>query len=503
MKLKIDRFVPGILFMIVLAYFFPDLGSKNSPVPLDTMTNIGISLIFFFYGLKLSPEKIKNGLANGKLHLLIQLSTFVIFPLIIIAFYPFISSEQTHTIWLSFLFLAALPSTVSSSVVMVSIARGNIPAAIFNASISGMAGIIITPLWIGLFLEQRTGDFSLGTVYLKLITEILVPVTLGLLLEKRLGKYALRYGRQLSRFDKSIILLIIYKSFSVSFEENVFSSVHISDLLIILCAVVMVFYLMFFLTGFLSRHMEFTTEDRITAQFCGTKKSLVHGTVFSKILFPASLPSGIILLPLMIFHAIQIFIVSLIASRLSKRTSTLIIIAFISGTTSLYGQSSFTSVNDSSGFYFTYEDFINGNISNGFPNHKKGYTVWPRGFFCHKDPELKTPDTTIAYKRTELWGYTDHKGRLIRIFSKKHYRTTCDKGIVIYIIHSPVKTSYHFSKSLNDEIFRLTKKNLLKVYRDDKSLLQTIRSSRKNQWLVWDDKHQYYRLNEIVLNQNP
>lgn len=320
MKLKIDPFVLAIIAAIFFAYLFPEWGSKNSDIPLDLIGSIGISLIFFFYGLKLSPEKIKTGLKNWKLHVLAQSTTFVIFPLTILFFHPFIQSENGELIWLSFLFLAALPSTVSSSVVMVSMAKGNVPAAIFNASISGLIGIGITPLWMGFFLNNASSEFELGSIYLKLLTEILVPVVIGIALQKYGSKYAQKYANELSTFDKAIILLIIYKSFAESFEENVFTSVDILDLLFIGMATTLLFYAIYYLTGILSKKLKFSLEDQITAQFCGTKKSLVHGTVFSKILFPASMPIGIILLPLMLFHASQIFIVSIIASKLAKRT---------------------------------------------------------------------------------------------------------------------------------------------------------------------------------------
>lgn len=318
MRPKMDSFVIAIIVIVFLAWLFPGWGGTQSPVPLGTAGSIGVSLIFFFYGLRLSPEKIKTGLRNWKLHVLIQVTTFLIFPLLLLFFYPFLQTENDQILWLAFLFLAALPSTVSSSVVMVSIAKGNIPAAIFNASISGLIGIVITPLWMGMFMQKAMGDYSLQSVYLKLITEILLPVIAGLLLQKYGGKWALRNSRWLTLFDKSVILLIIFKSFAESFEEKIFHSVGVGYFLVISIAVTALFFLVYFFTGFLARQLGFNREDRITAQFCGTKKSLVHGTVFSKILFTGAMPLGMVLLPLMLFHAIQIFIISIIAGRYGR-----------------------------------------------------------------------------------------------------------------------------------------------------------------------------------------
>lgn len=313
--IKIDTFVLAIIATVAFAYFVPQLEHQ---LPLDLIGSIGVSLIFFFYGLKLSPEKIKTGLKNWKLHVLVQSSTFLLFPLVVLLFYPIAQTEETQQLWLSFLFLAALPSTVSSSVVMVSMAKGNIPAAIFNASISGLIGIAVTPLWMGLFLQNEATDFSLGSIYLKLITEILIPICLGFLLQRFWGVYTQKYSRQLVFFDRFVILLIIYKSFAESFEEGIFQAVSLTDLLLILVAILVLFFLIYNLIGWISGRMKFNYEDRITAQFCGTKKSVVHGAVFAKILFPASFPIGIVLLPLMLFHAIQIFIISIIASRLGR-----------------------------------------------------------------------------------------------------------------------------------------------------------------------------------------
>ena len=315
MKFKIDGFVAAIVVVIAIAYLYPQLGRDDSPVPLDAIGSVGVSLIFFFYGLKLSREKLVSGLKNWKLHVLVQCSTFLLFPLVVLLFLPFVEGEHARLLWLAFLFLAALPSTVSSSVVMVSIAKGNIPAAIFNASISGLIGIVITPLWMGLFIRQTSADYDLSQIYFKLTVEILGPVLLGIILQRHLGKYVLQYSKQLSTFDKSVILLIIYKSFAESFDQNIFSSVQWIDLFVILFASVLLFFGVYRLTGYLSKALHFTREDQITAQFCGTKKSLVHGTVFSKILFQDSTQVGIILLPLMLFHAMQIFIISVIASR--------------------------------------------------------------------------------------------------------------------------------------------------------------------------------------------
>ncbi|WP_179351973.1 bile acid:sodium symporter family protein [Winogradskyella vidalii] len=315
MKIKIDKFVLFIIAVIIIAYFFPEWGIPKSKIPIDTISAIGISFIFFFYGLKLNPTQLKAGLKNWKLHLLVQGATFLMFPLLVLALHPFIQNQEQETIWLAFFFLAALPSTVSSSVVMVAMAKGNIPAAIFNASISGIIGIVITPLWMGLFVDPTQTNFDFTDIYLKLIIQIILPVIVGLFLQRYFGDFARKHSSKLTLFDKSIILLIIYKSFASSFYNNIFSAVSLLHLLLLLIGVILLFVIAFVLTGFVAKKLNLNREDQITAQFCGTKKSLVHGTVFSKIIFGNMATMGVILLPLMLFHATQILIISVIASK--------------------------------------------------------------------------------------------------------------------------------------------------------------------------------------------
>lgn len=319
MRIKFDKLVLAIAIVVTIAYFFPQYGTGASAPVINKIIAIGIALIFFFYGLKLSPSKLKSGLSNWKLHVLIQCSTFILFPVLVLLLRPLIQNSEQEIIWLAFFFLAALPSTVSTSVVMVSLAKGNLPAAIFNSSISGIIGILITPLWIGLFVEDTQVTFDYSEIYISLVLQVLFPVFLGAFLQRFFGEFIMRHSKKLTLFDKSIILLIIYKSFAESFSENLFSSISILDIAAILAGVLLLFGFILLLVNFISKKLGFSIEDRITAQFCGTKKSLVHGTVFSKILFENMAAMGIILLPLMLFHISQIIIISIIASKYKER----------------------------------------------------------------------------------------------------------------------------------------------------------------------------------------
>lgn len=304
--------------MILAAWIKPGIGMDLNYIDLNLVINTGVILIFFFYGLKLDWVKMKAGMRNWKMHFAVQLTTFLLFPLLILPFYPLMKNTGYEILWLGMFFLAALPSTVSSSVVMVSIARGNIPGAIFNASISGIIGIVATPLWMSLFLIGQQTGFDFSDVILQLILHIIVPVVAGLVLHRYFVQLVNRYIHKIAAFDKFIILLIVYESFSRSFLSGIFSSVSWKALIGLCLAVVILFYVVLKITGILSKRLNFSRADGITLQFAGTKKSLVHGSVFGSVLFGSVTGAGILLLPIMIYHSYQLFYISIMAQKMSK-----------------------------------------------------------------------------------------------------------------------------------------------------------------------------------------
>lgn len=314
-----DWFITALLLMIFAAWLMPGIGMGNGRFNLGWWIDAGVMLIFFFYGLKLDPEKMKRGMRNWRLHVSVQLTTFLLFPLLVLLFYPLMRGTSYEIFWLGMFFLAALPSTVSSSVVMVSIAGGNIPGAIFNASISGIIGILMTPFWMGFFLSAQSSDFDFTMIIWQLVMQIIIPVILGLVLHPHLFRYISRHLKKLATFDKVIILLIVYESFSHSFMAGIFASVSWLNLAGLLAATILLFSGVLRFTGFLARKLHFSVEDTITLQFAGSKKSLVHGTVFASVLFPGIGGAGIYLLPIMIYHAFQLFYVSMIARKMQTQ----------------------------------------------------------------------------------------------------------------------------------------------------------------------------------------
>jgi len=313
----LNNFFFLLISVVFLAWMFPFYGTSKGPLPLSTITKYGVAIIFFFYGLGLSPERLKAGLTNWRLHILIQATTFIIFPIFVLSFSFLLNDPEYKLIWLGTFYLAALPSTVSSSVVMVSIAGGNLSAAIFNASISSIIGIFVTPLWMSFFIKETGSAAELSDIILNLCIQILLPVIAGILLHSFWGKFVEHHKKKLRFFDQSIILLIVYTAFCESLAGNMFQDHSLMEILALGGIMLLFFLFMFILMYALATFFKFNREDRITILFCGSKKSLVQGAVMGRVLFPNPVTFGIILLPLMLYHALQLIAGSAIAHRMA------------------------------------------------------------------------------------------------------------------------------------------------------------------------------------------
>ena len=318
-KIFPDPLILYLLIALIFAYLFPQLSKvKYEQVNLDLIIDIGVILVFFFYGVKLKWNEVFKDLLNWKLHLTIQSTTFILFPLVGLTLLPLTYIDSSYYyLFISIFYLCCLPSTVSSSVVMVSLAKGNVTSAIFNASLSGLIGIILTPLWLSLFIKQNESIES-SSIIINLLLSVILPVVLGALAQPFIGKYYERFKKWIVNIDKLTIVLIVYNSFSHTFEDGLLSQIGLYKLVIMLTFVIIIFLFIFYLLQFLNKKfLKYNLADFITLQFCGTKKSLVHGSVMGSIIFSGEM--GMILLPIMIYHTFQLLFISYKATQYAKK----------------------------------------------------------------------------------------------------------------------------------------------------------------------------------------
>lgn len=306
----IDFLLPGLVLMILFARFFPFQESYNTFFPIAEVSYWGIVLIFVLYGFKLSPKEMLRDLSNWKLHLLTQSTTFLIIPLFVLFLYPFFKASTLYPFWIALLFLAVLPSTVSMSVIFVDKNKGNLGGAIFNSSISGFLGMVITPLWMSYFIEDTVGSSANSALIFKLLQQVFIPITLGMLVRHFAVNFAVWFVAKLKNIDKFIILLIVYNSFSNAFNKDIFSLIPFSQLMMLIAGVIALYLVVFESLVFLSQLVKFKKADTLVLLFCGSQKSLVHGSVFTLLIFPELKMQTLALLPLMIYHAFQLLFAS-------------------------------------------------------------------------------------------------------------------------------------------------------------------------------------------------
>ncbi|MEG3124148.1 bile acid:sodium symporter family protein [Sphingomonas sp. GB1N7] len=307
-----EPFVLILLGTVLLATFLPARGVWTEVF--SVAADAGIVLLFFLHGAKLSRAAIYEGVRHWRLHLAVLGVTFVLFPLLGLGLgtLPFLSGPAAA----GMLFLTLLPSTVQSSIAFTAIARGNVAAAVCSASFSNLLGIIVTPALVAL-LMQGDGGISLASVE-TIVLQLLVPFVAGHLLRPLIGGFVARHKAMLSIVDRGSILLVVYSAFGAAVVGGLWHRLSPADLAIIfgLCTVLLALVLL--ATWALGRLMGLKLEDAIVLQFCGSKKSLASGVPMAGVLFPAA-QVGVVLLPLMLFHQIQLIACAVIARRYAGR----------------------------------------------------------------------------------------------------------------------------------------------------------------------------------------
>ena len=315
-----DWFLIGMGVAVALAWLLPDPGAKGGSLHPELLNKLGVSLIFFLHGLTLSFAALSAGTRNWKLHLLVQLCTFLLFPLLGLLIVLVLGSSLGPDLRTGLFFLCALPSTVSSSVALTATARGNVPGAVFNATLSSLLGVVLTPLWLGLVLGAAGHALPIAHVVLDLVLWLVAPLFIGQALRPLFGEFAARHKAQIGVLDRVTILLLVYTSFCDSVKAGVWSAGAAPLLISTLASVVLLGVAMGFVTV-VSRALGFGSPDRIAALFCGSKKTLASGVPMARLIFGAHPGLGLILLPIMIYHPIQLVVGGWLAGRFAASSA--------------------------------------------------------------------------------------------------------------------------------------------------------------------------------------
>lgn len=318
-RLRVDGFILAILTTVAIAALVPARGVAVEWV--DHATTVGIALLFFLYGARLAPREALTGLTHWRLHLLILGFTFLAFPLIGLALRGvgighLLGPELANGL----VFLTLVPSTVQSSIAFTGLARGNVPGAIVSASTSNLLGVFITPLLVLMFMSTDGGiSFSAGTLG-TIGGQLLAPFIVGQLCRPLIGSWVQSNSSWLKYVDRSSIILVVYSAFSEGVREGMWSLVNPQKVLALIAISVALVLGMLWLTKASALRIGLSEADAIAVQFCGTKKSLATGLPMAAALF-AGHPVGLLVLPLMIFHQVQLMICAQVAAKYARKAN--------------------------------------------------------------------------------------------------------------------------------------------------------------------------------------
>jgi sodium/bile acid cotransporter 7 len=316
-RIGIDGYIVLLLGTVGLATLLPATGVAATVA--GRSVNVAVGLLFFLYGARLSPREALAGVRHWRLHLLILGCTFVLFPLLGEAARLLPDAVLGPQLLTGVLFLTLLPSTVQSSIAFTSMARGNVAAAICAATFSSLVGIVLTPLLAAWLLASAAGVRISGGQIFDIVLQLLVPFALGQLLRRWVGPWIRRHRVVTLVVDRGSILLIVYSAFSEGVREGIWGQVTVTQILWLAAVCLALLAIVLTLSGVASRRLGFDRADQVTIQFCGSKKSLANGLPLAIILFPAA-SVGITVLPLMLFHQIQLMVCTVLAQRWGRRS---------------------------------------------------------------------------------------------------------------------------------------------------------------------------------------
>jgi solute carrier family 10 (sodium/bile acid cotransporter), member 7 len=309
-RLPVDPYIAAIVGMVVLATVLPAHGAGETVA--KYAANAAIALLFFLHGARLSPQAALAGASHWRLQLAVIASTFVLFPALGLGARALFPGLLTPPLWTGVVLLCALPSTVQSSIAFTSIARGNVAAALCAATASNLSGMGLTPLLVGLLLGAQGGFSARGAG--DIVLQLLVPFAAGQLARPWIGGWALRHKTMLSFVDRGSILLVVYAAFSEGVTHGIWRQLSVADLARLAAVDVALLGTVLAITTYGSRLLRFSRDDEVTIVFCGSKKSLASGLPMATVLL-AGQSVGLIVLPLMLFHQIQLMVCAVLAKR--------------------------------------------------------------------------------------------------------------------------------------------------------------------------------------------
>lgn len=311
-----DRFILMLFAVIGLATLLPAQGSAL--VVVATISNMAIFALFFFHGLRLSRDAVLAGVRHWKLQAAVLCLTFILLPLAGLALSHLLPGWLSPGLWTGILFLCALPSTVQAAISSCSMAGGNVAASVVAAALSNIAGVVLTPLIVAAMASASGTGVGLASIG-KIAGLLLLPFLLGQIARGWLADWAEARKVWIGRMDRLTIMIAIYVAFSAAVTDGLWQRLSADQFGALLMIVVLLLGFALMCAWQIGGWLGFARQDRITLLYSGAHKTLATGAPMARILFPGA-EAGLIIIPLMLYHQLQLIVSAWLAARLNRST---------------------------------------------------------------------------------------------------------------------------------------------------------------------------------------
>ena len=309
---RIDPLVRLVAIAVLLATILPVTGPARGVA--QDIANAAVFLLFLFYGLRLSRGEVLAGLGNHRLLVPLTLWVFGAMTLAGWGLWHLAELVLPAALALGFLYLAVLPSTVQSATVYTSLAGGNVASAVVAAALINILGVFVSAPLFSLIAGAKGVAFQ-GEALVKVLTMLLLPFLIGQVLQTFVRRWVSEHRTLIAFLDRSSIGIAVYVAFSGAVEQGIWVQVDALGWIGVLAGCMAAMAFGYGGAWLLGGALRLPHGDRVTMLFAGGQKSIAMGAPLATVILPAA-SAGMIILPLVVYHLLQMVAAAPIAARL-------------------------------------------------------------------------------------------------------------------------------------------------------------------------------------------
>ncbi|KAJ3066512.1 hypothetical protein HK102_007635, partial [Quaeritorhiza haematococci] len=253
------------------------------------------------------------------------------------------SSAFNDNLALGITIACSTPTTISSNVLMTKQGGGNEAAALVNAVIGNVLGVFVSPSLIIAFVRTLSGgssssgggggggafgSISYGQVFTDLTITVIAPLVVGQTVQFLFPNTVKKVSSKLSFpiINSTCLLILVWSVFCDTFARDTGLSASASTLDVnsIISVIFLDLALFLFFSGMafgvsLLPVFGFDRADSVAIVMCAATKTVALGIPMINIIFgSASAISGLLSIPLLIYHAEQLVVGSVFVNIMKR-----------------------------------------------------------------------------------------------------------------------------------------------------------------------------------------